>query len=119
MKEKKTIEEMVLLLGLFFYDRKSLAVEAIVNIRNKLADLILSFKAVRGFKFISSSLCLFFDAGTRSKGDVKFLDFGRVSECSLDFFDAETCAGMENVYTFLGLVLERSEILLLELPKLK
>jgi len=62
-------------------------VQAIRNIQKELADMILCFKAVNGYKFISSSLCLFFDAQNHLKGDIKFLDFGRVSDSPPDFFD--------------------------------
>jgi hypothetical protein len=94
LHEAKSIDQMVPFLALFFYDGRELALQAISNIQWELADMILCFKAVNGYKFVSSSLCLFFDARDHSKGDIKFIDFGRVSDSPPEFFDKETCLGM-------------------------
>ena len=69
-------------------------------------DLILSFKALRGYKFISSSLCIMYDAKHPHSVDIKLLDFGRVGHCDPVFIDEDSISGMMNIHRLLLNILE-------------
>lgn len=78
-------------------------------IRDKLQDLILSFKALRGYKFISSSLCIIYDAKNPLVSDIKLLDFGRVAHCSSNYVDEDSLSGLINIHRFLSILLEMEQ----------
>ena len=59
-----------------------------------MIDLILRFKALKGFKFISSSILLAYDALEIDKTDVRLLDFGRVYQKDPDYIDEESISGL-------------------------
>ena len=59
-----------------------------------MIDLILRFKSIKGFKFISSSLLLAYDALDPTKADIKLLDFGRIEQKYPDFVDEESITGL-------------------------
>lgn len=50
-----------------------------IAIREKMKKLINAFKEVKGYRFISTSLCIFYDNSDYSKNDVRLIDFGRVT----------------------------------------
>lgn len=52
-------------------------------------------------RFISSSLCMLYDAKDPTKLDVRLLDFGRVMNADPGFVDEESIQGLQNIYAFL------------------
>jgi hypothetical protein len=74
-------------LSLFFFDGKEFMVRTLERIREQLLDLILSMKGLRGYRFISSSLCLIYDARRPHAPLVKLLDFGRAETKDPSFLD--------------------------------
>lgn len=89
-------------LALFFFDGQQLNTGLLTAMRDKLQELILSFKALRGYRFISSSVCLIYDARRTGNASVKLLDFGRVVWCEPEFVDEDSLSGLINLHRFLG-----------------
>lgn len=93
-------------LSLFFFDGEKVLLDTIAAILPKLLSLILSIKSLRGMRFISSSLCLLYDAKDPTKHDIRLLDFGRVMSADPGFVDEESIQGLENIYAFLAEIAE-------------
>lgn len=93
-------------LSLFFFDGEKVLLDTIAAILPKLLSLILSIKSLRGMRFISSSLCLLYDAKDPTKHDIRLLDFGRVMSADPGFIDEESIQGLQNVYAFLAEIAE-------------
>ena len=88
-------------LSLFFFDGEKILLATIAAILPKLLSLILSIKSLRGMRFISSSICMFYDAKDPTKPDIRLLDFGRVTNLDPGFVDEESIQGLQNIYAFL------------------
>jgi hypothetical protein len=57
---------------------------------DKVARLVEALKIFRGYRFISSSLCLLYDSSNPGKSDARLIDFGRVVEEKEGFIDADS-----------------------------
>jgi hypothetical protein len=55
-------EEMCKYMGLYFSKGERIQVETVTIMTKRLRELILRLREVRGYKFISTSLCLIYDA---------------------------------------------------------
>lgn len=83
----KEEDELILNLGLFFFDGKAFLQETLSTILAKLHILYIQFQRLQGWHLVSSSVCLLYDAANLQKVDVKFIDFGRAYQQSHDFVD--------------------------------
>lgn len=68
---------------------------------NKLQSLLRVFQEVRGYRFISSSVCLLYDVCQPQLADLRLIDFGRAIQESEEFKDNESLAGMQNILKML------------------
>lgn len=106
-------------IAFFFYNGKSLLTETICRVRQKLSEIILAFRAMQGYRFISASVCFIYDGKDSCKADAKLIDFARVSELSPDYFDNMTCTGLENLHMILGNLLQKQKELLPKLAEIR
>lgn len=61
------VTELPLLIISFFFDGKKILIKSIELIRSQLIDLILSLKALRGLRFISTSISIIYDGANPLK----------------------------------------------------
>jgi hypothetical protein len=88
------LDSITTYIALFFFNGSILLTNTIFKIRQKLSEIILSFKSLFGYKFISTSVCFIYDACGSSKFDIKLIDFGRIAEVSPEYFDKLSCIGL-------------------------
>ena len=67
-----------------------------------MKKLINAFKEVKGYRFISTSLCIFYDSNDYSKNDVRLIDFGRVTPEDDHFEDQESLQGIQNIFNIIS-----------------
>ena len=63
--------------------------------------IIETLQKVKGYRFISSSLCLMYDSSNPTIVDARIIDFGRVVEEDENFEDNDSLQGMENILKIL------------------
>lgn len=60
--------------GLYFYDGKRIRTTLLKEIIERVMEITLCFKSLRGWKFYSTSICFFYDCDS-PRWSVKLIDF--------------------------------------------
>jgi hypothetical protein len=95
------LASMAQYLALFLSDGHVLRSSVLAQLINKLQCLLRVFQEVRGYRFISSSICLLYDVCQPQLADLRLIDFGRAIQESGEFKDDESLVGMQNILKML------------------
>lgn len=98
-----TEEEIIENIAYFLQVDGHISLQLIDNILSETKNLSIAIRSLTNWQFVSSSICIFFDASDINRFRIAFIDFGRARYIYSDSgsYDADTCLGLENFIKFL------------------
>ena len=74
-------------LSLFLAKGNRIQIKVLQTFVKKLRNIAAVLKELRGYRFISSSICLMYDFTCPSRNDIRLIDFGRLVQENESFWD--------------------------------